>query len=343
MKSNKKYYNKSKMKQNSNIYILLIILILFIIVIFYALSLKNETFKNKKVTDIKLNIQTVLIIKENIPFLREWIIYHLNLGFDKIYLYDNTGSIGIDDSSTNNNKYNFKFNEIINIDVDNELNKILNDFKDNVIYVKWQPKDENGNIIYGQNESIGDYIKKYHTDNDTVTYTAYIDVDEFIFSPDNVNVKSLIIDKHNNDFSRIIIQQKKFIDRFCGGAKKVIDMVNTIENIDTSSWGPKNIIDNSKINIDNIVNIHIINVKEGNTETLPQHILRFNHYNINNKQIKWMKDFYKRTNDFESGIDKSMSRYKNMIDENCKDKCSDKNNMINYQKNNKELCYFNSF
>ena len=41
------------------------------------------------------------IIKENLPFLREWIIYHQLIGFDNFYIYDNTGSIGYDGSDKN--------------------------------------------------------------------------------------------------------------------------------------------------------------------------------------------------------------------------------------------------
>ena len=44
-----------------------------------------------------------------------------------------------------------------------------------------------------------------------------------------------------NNIYRIIIKQKKFVDRFCGGDRKnVIDMYDTIEKIDTSEWAPKN-------------------------------------------------------------------------------------------------------
>ena len=62
-------------------------------------------------------------------------------------------------------------------------------------------------------------------------------------------------------------------------------MHNTIENIDTTQWAPKNIINNKYLDTTKISTIHIIEVKEGKTITLPQNILRFNHYNINNKQI----------------------------------------------------------
>lgn len=93
---------------NNKLILILSLISLFIIFFIFLLNLllkkkiKKENFKNNK---IKLAIHTIFILKENLPFLREWIAYHINLGFDKIYLYDNTGSIGADGSDKTKNKY----------------------------------------------------------------------------------------------------------------------------------------------------------------------------------------------------------------------------------------------
>jgi hypothetical protein len=43
-------------------------------------------------------------------------------------------------------------------------------------------------------------------------------------------------------------------------------------------------------------------------------VLRFNHYNINDKQLKWMKEFYKSTSEFKiNGKDHGMIRYKDIF------------------------------
>ncbi len=39
-----------------------------------------------------VSIQTVFKMNENIPFIREWLIYHIEIGIDKFYLYDNSNS-----------------------------------------------------------------------------------------------------------------------------------------------------------------------------------------------------------------------------------------------------------
>ena len=298
----------------------------------------NQTFstilesQENKINNLKLGIQTVLLIKENLPFLREWIIYHLHIGFDKIFLYDNTGSIGIDSSNKTMNKYAFNFNTIINMNedlVNNELQSILNDFKDNVIYVQWQPKDDKGNIIYGQTEAIKHYIENY---KDSVDYTAYTDIDEFIFSVNNINLKQYIYDLSKDNITKIIIKQKKFADRFCNKElKNSIDITNTIENLDTNGWAPKIIIKNNDTNIENISNIHSILNINGKTKEAPVDTLRFNHYNVNKKQIEWMKDFYNKQSidNFTYGHDNTFNRYSNIIKIKCNNKCSNNTKFIN--------------
>lgn len=39
-----------------------------------------------------LGIQVVFRMIENLPYLREWLGYHVNLGVDKFFLYDNSNS-----------------------------------------------------------------------------------------------------------------------------------------------------------------------------------------------------------------------------------------------------------
>ena len=114
-------------------------------------------------------------------------------------------------------------------------------------------------------------------------------------------------------------------------------MYDTVEKIDTSEWAPKNIINEDVIDITKIHNIHQINIIEGKTIKLPENVLRFNHYNINKKQIEWMKNYFKKDK-FEFGRDTSMTKYKKLIDEKCSNKCSSKNNLIKYEKIDKSLC-----
>jgi hypothetical protein len=319
-------------------YLIIIIVIIILLLLLFILSLQKEYFNSNNINhQFKLAIQAVLIIKENIPFLREWIIYHINLGVDKIYLYDNTGTIGVDGSDKNKNKYDIKFSELINLtddEVNKELQNILNDYKDNVVYIRWDPRDKDNNIIYGQNISIIDYIKKYGSEND---YTCFIDTDEFIFSKNNLDLKQYIIENEADKFDLI---QKKFIDRFCSKNKKIIEMTECIENINTDGWAIKSIIKNNKIIISSPnIHIHDIYITTNNVKKINMDDFRFNHYNVNNKQIEWMKGFFNKTN-LDKGTDASLLKYKNIIDKLCGDKCSDENNFINNSYDLSNSCSF---
>jgi hypothetical protein len=289
---------------------------------------------------IRLGIHTVFIIKENIPFLREWIVYHLNLSFDKIFLYDNTGSIGADGSTDSANKYSFNFDKIVtgsDSAIQEELNSILNDFKDIVVYIKWQPRNEKNQIIYAQSLAMRHYAENYKDETD---YTAYIDIDEFIFSPNDINIKDYIFKLSQENVTKIILNQKKFRDRFCSKiSKNVIDITSSIENVDTTGWAPKIIIKNFTTKIDNNMHIHLLETLNGETFKAPEDTLRFNHYNVNRVQIDWMKGFYGVNSDdvFEYGYDDSMKRYSAIV----KEKCGSGNNFIDYDEINnihKDLC-----
>ena len=315
--------------------ILIVTIILIIILCIINFTRCNESFKPDPI--YQLNIHTVFLLKENIPFLREWVIYHLNLGFDKIYLYDNTGSIGRNGSNKTTNKYNFNFDEIISLSDDQikaELNDILSTYKKNLVYIKWQPKNDKGEIVYGFNDSVKNYIERTKNTRNIV-YTAFIDIDEYIFSKLNVNLRNYIIEQYTFNTNKIILTQKKFTDRFCNPAN-VIDIIDTIVNIDTVGWANKQIINNNAIDVNNIVNMHNISILAGEIITAPEDILRFNHYNVNAKQIDWMKTYYS-ADKFDYGTDNSMIRYRDIIYKQCGNKCNT-NKMINRNKISSNLC-----
>ena len=73
---------------------------------------------DKMKKNITIAIQVVFLLYENIPYLREWFAYHSNLGIDKFYMYDNTGSKGHvttkgSFATETMNKYGFDFTKIL--------------------------------------------------------------------------------------------------------------------------------------------------------------------------------------------------------------------------------------
>ena len=265
--------------------------------------------------NIKLAIHTVFLPHENIYFLEEWIKYHLYVGFDKIYLYDNDGSIGVDGAKKNtSNKYNINYSKIFNDKehIKNEYSRILKKYSKNVIKIVWQPKNENNEIHYGYVESLEHYKENYRNEND---WTAFIDLDEFIILNSNkYNLKDFVKLKQKENINKIIIKQNKMEDRFCQIDKSIYDITNSI-NINTDGWAPKNICKNSDLSkeqLDKSSPMHNITLKKEITFNASINDLYFNHYNVNKTQIDWMKGFFKKDS-FITKKDNSLNNYKDKL------------------------------
>ena len=315
--------------------ILIILKLILILVLVYQkkLNYKVERFRN-----IRNNaVHTVFILKENITFLEEWIEYHKKIGFNKFYLYDNSGSIGRNSSTKSKTKYNFNIDKMIKLsdsEIQTHLDKILKKYPE-ITYVKWQPRDKKGNIVYGYMDSIYNYFKNYKNDND---WTAFIDIDEFIYVNYNNNINSFI-DRLDKDISQISMHQKKMEDRFCSLKNNILEIENSLE-VDTHKWGHKNIVKNSSINLDTFreenrnSNMHYIKTHTGERKLFSPEEIVFYHYNVNAKQIKWIqknnKKFTKIKNKKLNNKDSSQIKnyHNDFIDSDY------------IKKHYQELCYF---
>lgn len=254
-----------------------------------------------------LSLHTVFILNENIKWLEEFLIYNINLGFEHFYLYNNEGSNGCD-GNEKFNKYGFPSNTVSTKEDCNAFEAILSKYGEYITYIIWQPKNDSGKIIYGQNESINDCILKYGKINEWI---AFVDLDEFIFSKQNIILPDYLRSLDEN-ISNVKLIQKKFLDRFLTNEQFITQEFDCINNlIIGTEWGPKNIVrckDFVSVN-----NIHYINTK--NETIVPNtDILRFNHYNLNKKQFIWMTNFYNRDVEFSiDGKDDGMIRYRHIF------------------------------
>jgi hypothetical protein len=253
-----------------------------------------------------LSFHTVFVLNENIKWLEEFIIYYKNIGFDHFYLYHNEGSIGRNKSTMTSNKYGFPIKGISGEDDTVELQRILSKYGSYITYTLWQPKVK-GNIVYGYNESVYDCIKKYGSDNEWI---AFLDLDEFIYSVNNINIPDYLRSL-DAKVSSVMIYQKKFLDRFLTDKKLITQEYRCINNLDTSKWAPKHIARCK--DIISIIDMHSIRVK--NQIIKPDmNMIRFNHYNLNDYVLKYMKGIYKTNTDFKiDNEDPGMSRYKDNI------------------------------
>jgi hypothetical protein len=210
-------------------------------------------------------IQTVYLPQENIFFIEDWLKYHLYIGIDHFFLYDNTGSKFIHDPIRQNlsehsvNKYGQK----INISLDEALEKENKIFKNYpVTKIEWKPVHD-GKITYGQIEACIDFAAKVKEG-----LCAFIDIDEFIVKKE--------------EFYESRILQKKYDDRW--KYSSIFDCSKTFD-IDTKKWSSKVILDLSAFSPGE--NIHFEN------KDLPISKSWFNHYNHNEVNHKWLLKNYK--------------------------------------------------
>ncbi len=124
--------------------------------------------------DRKYRISICCIFKDEASFLREWIEYHLMIGFDHIYLYDNNST-------------------------DNYLT-VLRPYFDTgkITLTKW-PKD------FTQMEAYQECLTKYRTETQ---WLAWLDVDEFFVPRYSANINEWI--KSYEKYPSILVWWKMF-------------------------------------------------------------------------------------------------------------------------------------
>jgi len=255
-----------------------------------------------------LSYHTIFIMSENIDWIEEFIKYHLAIGFEHFYLYDNEGSVGRNGSTSTHNKYGFEIGKDEN--TAEKWKKIMEKYGDKITYKKWQPKDEEGNIQYGQKECIEEFIETYGKETEWV---AFMDLDEFVFSQENIDIPGYF-ESLPRSISCVRICQKKFKDRFLmeSSSGSVIKEYACIDKEIGFEWAPKNIL--RPADYAGFQTIHDIKVKYEIKYEEPR-VLRFNHYNVNSKLLKWMREFYQSTAEFSlNGVDDGMKRYSGLFE-----------------------------
>ncbi len=134
----------------------------------------------------RVGIHTVFVAKENILFLKEWVLYHKHMGVDHFFLYDNSGGDGyVKGVSTplfardRKSKYGIPYDDIVALS-EAEIADVLDHIRreiPNVHIVRWQPTDAEGRVRYAQVEAQNDALKRF---GPTVDWMVFMDIDEFL-------------------------------------------------------------------------------------------------------------------------------------------------------------------
>lgn len=233
--------------------VVLTILILIFIIIYYCSCNAFPVLQNKII------VHTIFIAKENILFLQEWIDYHILLGVDYFYLYDNSKVTKKDEFDAEycpslqpgkQNKYGLNYDQLFNLslqDIQDIKIGLMKKYKNSIQWIDWEPKDEFGNICYNQVDGImkGLQCAKKHK----AKWFISIDMDEFIVCPE-MNIKKYLKSIPKN-VGNIIMQERIYEARSLHLDKRVIDIDKHITK--KSSYAPKNI---SRVSVTNGINVH---------------------------------------------------------------------------------------
>lgn len=256
---------------------------------------------------MKIAIHSVFIVKENILFLEQWIYYHILLGFNKFYLYDNSkiNKVSGFDKKYENvivgnkiNKYNINYDEIVNLTdekIDYYMKKICEKYEC-IEIIEWSPMNEDGNILYNQREAHNDCLNKMKKDN--IDWCANIDMDEYIVIKNHNSIDEYILSLPKKNTNNIQMSQVRFETRFNYLNDLIINITNSeVDNVPIGH-SPKNIY-----NVKNTIktNVHSVTVN-GFTHKVKNYEIFFNHYKLTRK-------CYKHIDNININIKNQMNNY----------------------------------
>ena len=167
---------------------------------------------------MQLAAQTVFLPRHHTLFIEEWLVYHMLMGVDHFYLYDNTGSMDCNPDigmHPNLDKRGYDLYELTSHLTDDDIQQFLNEltckYDGMITFVKWQYRDKNHKIIYAQNKAIRDCIDKY---SKLIDWLYIVDMDELFYSPQKLDIKQCIDYCENNKVSKINLREFNFLSRY---------------------------------------------------------------------------------------------------------------------------------
>ena len=252
---------------------------------------------------MKIAIHTVFLLKENILFMEEWIDYHIALGFNRFYLYDNSK---VEESTFSKNsdryghlfelgkinKYNVNFDKLVNLS-DEQMNNFIKKLCDKykcIRIIEWSPRNKNNKITYSQVKAHNHCLKLLMKDN--IKWCAYIDMDEYIVMKKHDNIEKYI-NSLPNKIANIRMPQIRFDSRFNNLDKYVID-INKAEVKDYHNlWAYKNLF---QVKFTRKLTVHDWTCKDYNKvkkQRKPnKDEICFNHYKLNEPKYKIINNIH---------------------------------------------------
>lgn len=228
---------------------------------------------------VKVGLHCIFLARENLPFLKEWLLYHKALGVDRFYLYDNTGSkkAGKAQHSAgglklgSQNKYGVNYLELVpgsDEEIDKHLHDICASLGDCVTLIKWKPKNKEGKQIHAQATGHKHCLRNF---GHQVDWMGMIDLDEWLYLKEG-DLKSYL-SSLPEQISCVQLSQLKFGNRFRHLDKNVTAITESKTRMEHTA--AKNIFRTT-----NTEDVEIHSWKGKGGIVLPDaEDFRFNHYN----------------------------------------------------------------
>ena len=246
---------------------------------------------------------TVFLPRENLFFLEEWLCYHLAIGFEHFYLYDNSGSRYLDGGNslevTGRNRrgeavYHL-LSDLTDAEVDRRLASLLAPYVrgGRVTHVRWQPRDATGQLTYGQAAAFMDYTRRFAGDTEWVCFT---DIDEFVVPVRHPTVAAVLDVAEGAGVTYLVLPQKCFAPRFDEAGQPIHRVTSITRSAGwvTADFGRKALIKANTLRVPwrkAKYSIHAPAVVERRTNRLlDPGLIRFNHYKFNRQELEWVAD-----------------------------------------------------
>ena len=265
---------------------------------------------------------TVFLPRENIFFLDEWLRYHIAVGFDHFYLYDNGGSRWVDcGNNLEVNARNKRGEEVYrlladrdDVSIERELVRVLDPFRSAgyVTRIPWQPRDRSGQVTYGQAKAFMDYVRTYARDSEWVSFT---DMDEFVVPVRHDSVRDVLLALESDGYTYVAMPQKCFASRFDREGRPVAEVLEIVQCADwvTTSFGPKAMVQADTLRIPWSKQSYVIHspaVHRRRTRRITDSgLVRFNHYKFNQWELDWVANNLDVTLSLDA-VDDGMRRFR---------------------------------
>lgn len=226
-------------------------------------------------------IFTHLFFRPNLFHFEEWLKYHLDFGIDHFYFYESSHSgIPCLQKDTKRQIDIPLVGQIPYKNIYKYYNQIKERYNDYCTFIKWLPKDKNGNYLpnyhhtpKGQVTAFNHFYKNYAKKHDRV---STIDCDEFYYSDKYDNIKSFI-SKNKQDI--LLLGCKFFESAFIDVGGLITQKTKCLDKF--SRVGSKYIFNPEKTNLRYKTFPHFPPSQNKNSVNIKQEDLCFYHYKVN--------------------------------------------------------------